>query len=51
MARVLGLVEQGLHQVGLIGNLQLGPVVVKSGQGLGRWQAVVHEVVGLGAGV
>ena len=51
VACAFGLVEQGLHQVDLIGYLQFGQVVVQCGQGFGRGQPVMHEVVGLGAGV
>ena len=50
VASALGLVEQRLHQVGLVGDLQLRQVVAQCGPGLGRRQAVVHEVVGLGGG-
>ena len=50
VARTFGLVEQRPHQVGLVGDLQLGQVVAQCGPGLGRRQAVVHEVVGLGGG-
>jgi len=48
VAGALGLVEQRLDQVGLVGDLQLGQVVLQGGPGLGRRQAVVHKVVGLG---
>jgi hypothetical protein len=45
-----GAIEQGLHRVDLRGQLQLGAVEAQLGPLIGRWQAVVHEVVGLRAG-
>ncbi|MNV34044.1 hypothetical protein D3C71_1254470 [compost metagenome] len=50
VARTFGLVEQRLHQVGLVGDLQLRQVVAQRGPGLGCRHAVVHEMVGLGGG-
>ena len=48
VACALGLVEQRLHQIGLVCDLQLRQVVAQRGPGLGRRQAVVYEMVGLG---
>jgi hypothetical protein len=42
------LVQQFLHEVQLVGQLQLGQVIAKDRQLLGRRQAVVNEAVDLG---